>query len=355
MRKIDKNFCLSSYIAFRYIFKDDIDFYEGVIHENFKLLSAEEKKLVSNAKEIDYAIRENINDILDKFKNVGILLSGGMDSAILASYLPAGSHAYSFCAKNTEIYNQDIYRASYYCKKNGLIHHKVEIEFEDYQKFTPTVMQRKGAPVHSIEPQIYKAAKQAQEDGVEIMIEGDGADYVFGGMDQLLSIDWEYDAFIKRYISLEPKLVLNKAVNIEDAFLPYKKGKKIDYLSFMNCLTTIESYGSYDNAFKAAGLEYLDPYQKLQMRDTLDLKRIRNGESKYLIRDLYRVKYPELEVPEKIPMPRPVDMIFEKWTGPTRSEFRNDISMGGLSGNQKWQLWCAELFLNMYEPINHCN
>lgn len=27
-RKADKDFCLSSYIAFRYIWKDDIDFYK---------------------------------------------------------------------------------------------------------------------------------------------------------------------------------------------------------------------------------------------------------------------------------------------------------------------------------------
>jgi glycerol-3-phosphate cytidylyltransferase len=50
-------------------------------------------------------------------------------------------------------------------------------------------------------------------------------------------------------------------------------------------------------------------------------------------------------------MPRPVDAYFKDWQGPTRPEFRRDIDMTQLTGNQKWQLYCLEQFLNMYEPI----
>jgi hypothetical protein len=48
-------------------------------------------------------------------------------------------------------------------------------------------------------------------------------------------------------------------------------------------------------------------------------------------------------------MPRPVDTVFQDWAGPSRPEFRQDIPMERLTGNQKWQLWCAELFLNMLD------
>ena len=85
------------------------------------------------------------------------------------------------------------------------------------------------------------------------------------------------------------------------------------------------------------------------MADPLDMNRVRNGEPKYLVRGLFAIKYPELEIPFKLPMPRPVDVIFNDWIGPTRSEFRKDIDMSSLTGNQKWQLWCAEEFLNMLE------
>lgn len=42
---------------------------------------------------------------------------------------------------------------------------------------------------------------------------------------------------------------------------------------------------------------------------------------------------------------RPVDAVFKNWNGPRGGQFREDIPMGKLTGNQKWQLWCAEQFL----------
>lgn len=81
----------------------------------------------------------------------------------------------------------------------------------------------------------------------------------------------------------------------------------------------------------------------------LDIYRIRNGEPKYLLVDLYKKIYRGITVPAKLPMPRPVDRIFANWKGPKRSEFRKDIDMSSLTGNQKWQIWCAEYFLNVLD------
>lgn len=346
---INKDFCLSSYIGLRYIFKDNIDFFENIKHKTSELIDDDKKTLVSNADDIDEAIQKMINELYEKYDNIGILLSGGMDSAILASYLKEGSNAYTFCNKDTDIYNLDIERAKIYCKKFKLNHHLIEITMDDYKKYTPIVMKRKGAPVHSIEPQIYKAATKAKEDGVETMIIGDGADYVFGGMDKLLSQEWKFNKFIDRYLLLDPKLVLKNPVDLTELFNKYRQGEYIDLIGFMEGPVTEESYGSYENALHSAEMEYLDPYENLKLKEPLDITRIRKGESKYLIRELYRKKYPELNVPEKIPMPRPVDKIFENWEGPTREEYRKDIPMYKLTGNQKWQLWCSELYLNLFD------
>lgn len=347
---INKDFCLSSYIGLRYIYKDNIDFFEGMHHKNYQLLPDEKKIFVKNAEEIHKSIKKTIENLYEKYDNIGILLSGGMDSAIVASYLKKGSNAYTFANNETNIYNLDIERAKYYCEKLGLKHNLIDISFDDYKKYTPIVMKNKCAPVHSIEPQIYKAAIEAKKDGVEIMLIGDGADYVFGGMDKLLSVDWNINDFINRYISLDPNKVLTNPIDIQSVFEPYrKKNDEFDLLKFMDGPITIESYGSYKNAFETAKMEYCDPYDKLKMAEPLDLNKIRNGESKYLIRKLFTMRFPELEVPAKIPMPRPVDYIFKDWNGPTRKEFRSDINISELTGNQKWQLWCAELFLNEFD------
>lgn len=60
-------------------------------------------------------------------------------------------------------------------------------------------------------------------------------------------------------------------------------------------------------------------------------------------------RYPEIPVPNKNPMPRPVDEYFKNWEGPTRPEFRKDIDMNKFTGNQKWQMYCLEKCLEMNE------
>ena len=346
---VNKDFCLSSYMAFRYIWKDGVDFAEGFQHKNFLPLEMKNRVAVRTSKEMDREIQKQFDELYGKYQNIGILLSGGMDSANLAAYLKPGSHAYTFNSASG-VFDADVARAKAYCEKFQLKHHLIDITMDDYQKYAPIVMRYKFAPVHSIEPQIYKAAEMAKQDGVQLMIVGESADLIFGGMDKLISPEWTFDTFAKRYTFLAPSLVLTHPVEQSELFEQYRIGDNgIDVFKFMDEVFSVESSSSYLNAFGAAWLPYYDPYAKLVMADPLNMQRVRNGEPKYLVRGLYALKYPELEIPFKIPMPRPVDTIFKEWEGPKRREFRNDIPMQQLTGNQKWQLWCAEQFLNMID------
>ena len=346
---VNKDFCLSSYIAFRYIWKDGVDFAEGFQHKCFRPVEKKDQIPVRTSEDIDREIQKQFDELYAKYDRIGILLSGGMDSANLAAYLKPGSHAYTFVS-DTGVFNADLARAKKYCAKYQLIHHLVDISFDDYKTFTPVVMRHKFAPVSSIEAQIYKAATMAKQDGVQLVIVGESADLIFGGMDKLISPRWTFDGFAKRYTFLDPSKVLSHPVDQSELYERFRTGENsIDYMRFMDEVFSIESSSSYMNAFGAAWMPYYDPYAKLVMSEPLDLERVRNGEPKYLIRGLFSIKYPDLEIPFKIPMPRPVDVFFKDWCGPTRPEFRKDIDMNGLTGNQKWQLWCAELFLNMLE------
>lgn len=343
----DKDFCLSSYIAFRYIWKDGVDFAEGFQHKNYRPLNPDERIGVKTSEDIDREIQRQFDSLYHKYNNIGILLSGGMDSANLAAYLKPGSHAYTFNSVSG-VFDADVERAKKYCAKWQLQHHLIDITLDDYRQYTPVVMRHKFAPVHSIEPQIYKAAKLAKNDDVQLMIVGESADLIFGGMDKLISPEWTFDGFARRYTFLDPQLVLTHPVDQSALFEHYRTGAEtIDFMRFMDEVFAVESSSSYLNAFGAAWMPYYDPYACLVMTDPLDMNRVRNGEPKYLVRGLYALKYPELEIPFKIPMPRPVDAIFKEWEGPKRPEFRQDIPMHQLTGNQKWQLWCAEQFLNM--------
>lgn len=349
---VDKNYCMSSYLTLRYVEDNNKQFKEGLNHTLDIPYPEEKRVLVYSADDI---AREYKRFFEEKQKTVklGILLSGGMDSACLAAFLKPGTDAYTFRFLGGKFGQDDLKRAELYAKHYKLNLHYVDIDWSVVEKNLVPLMKQKGAPVHSIEPQIMEAALQAQKDGVEQIVAADGSDLVFGGMDKMLSREWDFDDWKKFYTFLDPKLVLKEPVSMDYLFERYRlPNNKIDYLRFIDEIFAHESSGSYCNAVITAKMKYtplFDPSAYVKMGNPLDLNRVRNGESKYLIRELFSKCYPEIPVPEKTPMPRPVDEYFKNWKGPRRVEFRDDIDMSKLSGNQKWQLYCLEQFLNMIE------
>lgn len=345
---IDKNWCMSSFLAFRYIERDGVDFAEGLSHFNFVPMPLDERVPVHSWQDMDREFKATFDKLSDK--RLGVLLSGGMDSACAASYM-SGADAYTFRFLGGEFQEEELARAEAYAAASDLNLHYVDIDWSTVETYVDACMQAKGAPVHSIEPQLLQAALQAKADGIEHLVVGESADLVFGGMDQLISQDWTVDAFARRYMFCDPAAALIEPVDMSYLFERYRIGEteKIDFLSFMDDVFSIESSGSYMNAFAVAEMPYTDPFARLVMADPLDLERVRGGEPKYLVRELFHARYPELPIPDKNPMPRPVDSYFADWEGPQRPEFRDDIDIAAMSGNQRWQLWCLERFLNMLD------
>ncbi len=345
---VDKSYCMSSYLSLRYVEDENKQFFEGLKHQVYRQQPDNRKVLVSDAHDIDIALRNVFRCVANE--KLGMLLSGGMDSSILASYMPEGADAYTFRFLGGKFQNDELRRAEYYANYYHLNLHYVDINWDTVDQNVDKIMAHKGAPVHSIEPQLYAAALQAKQDGVEMLVIGDAADYVFGGMDGLLSQNWSYDQYVKRTIYVDPAEVLKEPASMDYLFERYRLGKhSIDFLRFYNEVVTDESYASYENAFETAQMDFIDPYELLKMSHPLDLGKIRNGDTKYLIRDLFRMKYPETAVPIKQPMPRPVDQYFENWRGPKRKEFRDNLDIHKYTGNQKWLLYCLERFLNNYD------
>lgn len=344
---VDKKYCMSSYLAFRFIDKNDVDFFEGLHHFSTKLIRPEKLINVNSSSDIDNYLKEYFHSLRSSGEKLGIMLSGGMDSACLASYMN-GCDAYTFRFLNGTFQDKELKRAEYYAAKYNLKLHYVDITWEDVLNYLPIVVEHRQEPVHSIEPQIFKACLQAQKDGVERIILGECADSIFGGLDRFLSHEWEYEEFIDWFMFINPKDVLADPVDVTGVFKPFKKGNQIDYVGFMQNVYLAESSKSYLNVFSALSINHSYPYEALTTK--LDIERIRNGDSKYLIRELFHMKYPNYPIPDKNPMPRPVDMYFSNWSGPKREEFRKDIDISKFTGNQKWQLWCLEWFLNKYNP-----
>ena len=217
----DKNFCMSSYLAFRYIEREGIEFKDGLRHSNIKPIPVNGRIPVRTSEEIGEQVRRQVEG-LRKGNRLGILLSGGMDSAIVASYMK-GCDAYTFRFLGGEIQKDELARAEYYAKYYGLNLHYVDITWDTVEKHLDACIDAKGAPVHSIEPQILQGALQAKADGVTMMMVGESSDLVFGGMDGLLAKDWSFDEFVKRYTFLDPRRVLKEPVSMLYLYERYRK------------------------------------------------------------------------------------------------------------------------------------
>ncbi len=343
---IDKQYCMSQFLAFRFIKDENLNFYEGLNHSVYKQRKPEELTLIRTSDDIDKVIKEKINKFYIPNKTA-IFLSGGMDSAILASYLPKGTKAYTFqCIAEGAINETD--RAKKYCDLLGLDHEIIEMKWSDFEELTPEILKADGVPFHSIEVQLLKAGRYAKSQGIERIIIGDAADYVFGGMDRILSKDWTFDEFYNRFNYINPEEVLKDGKSVINIYEPYRlENNNIDYKRMLKDYMDIESDTSYMHAFKNAGVDYLDPYSYMEMAEELDLKRIRAGETKYLIRELFKKRYPDIPIPEKIPMPRATNQWLKNYS-PKRNEFIPNCSEN-MTGDQKWLCWCLEQFLNMHE------
>ncbi|MBR3489419.1 MAG: asparagine synthase [Bacteroidales bacterium] len=341
----DKQYCSEAFLIYRYIadenrtFRADINpyFFKAPMHE-YPIASLEDT---------ENAIRDYINTIVASGGRLGLALSGGIDSAILAKYVPADTPTYTFhCVAPGAL--DETAQARRYAEECGLNNKVIDITWDDVLNNADVLMRHKGAPIHSIEAQIYAAALQARADGVTHLLFGENADIVFGGMDGLLSQDWDFDAFVKRYAYLDPTKVLKNGRWIMEPFERFRQGDKIDFYSFIRHYFYYEANNSYDNACSTAGVKYCTPFNHMRLTFTLDYDRIRRGDTKYILREIFNKLYPQMGQPVKVPMPRAVSQWLASWQGPVRPEFIPHCA-DALKGDQRWMIFILERFLNAIE------
>ena len=124
----------------------------------------------------------------------------------------------------------------------------------------------------------------------------------------------------------------------------------IDVPAFLTYFESEPSLNFYYDACDLAGIELYAPYSGTVMGVPLDLERVRNGENKYIVREVFSKLYPEFNIPAKVPMPRPMNEWFRDWKGPVREEFVPDC-IEGLTGDQKWLVWVLEQYLNLLDEV----
>ncbi len=339
--RVDPIYCMNSYLTYRTIVDQECSF--SARYTPWFYHSNVPRVPINSADELDAHLRARMEQALNR-GSVALMLSSGMDSAILASYLPAGTQTYTLhCVSSSGIDETDT--ASVYAKKNHLKHTVVDVYWEDFLSYSTPLMRQKGYPIHSIEVQIHKAALQAQKDGIDTLIFGETADILYGGHSKLLSRDWTSDEFYQRFSFVDVTKVLRHPAPILSPILPYEMDNgNIDVFRFLNDFEYNISLGFYTNACALSGISFFAPYSDTFLGQPLDLSRIRNGEGKYIIRELFQKKYPDMQIPAKTPLPRPMSEWLKDWNGPLHPEIVPD-HISELSGDQKWYVYALNSFL----------
>ena len=337
----DLNFCMNSYLTYRTIVDQSrrfFDFVDPWFYHNDK-----PRTPIHSADELDQHLRSEINRALQNGP-VALMLSSGMDSAILAAYLPEGTQTYTLhCQADSGIDETEV--AKQYAEKNGLKHTVIDIHWSDYEEFALPLMKQKGYPIHSIEVQVYRAALQAKQDGIKTLIFGETADIIYGGHSQLLSRDWDLEQFTRRFSFVDVTKVLQHPQIIQDPILPHvQPDGNVDVFGFLNAFEYDVSLGFYNNACRMGQINFFAPYSSSILGQPLDLNRIRSGEGKYIIRELFQKLYPDMPIPAKTPLPRPMTEWLKNWTGPLHEELIAD-HIPTMTGDQKWYLYALNQFL----------
>ena len=161
--EVDKKYCMSSFLMYRAIVDENKCFSKDYIPSHFKINFP--RVPISNSLDLELTIRRFVEEWTSDGK-AALALSGGIDSAIIARFMPTGSKVYTFqCIVPGKEVTNEVPQALKYVKECGLKHEVIPIYWKDMEKYAPLLMKNKGAPIHSIEVQIYKAALKAKEDG----------------------------------------------------------------------------------------------------------------------------------------------------------------------------------------------
>lgn len=344
--EVDRGYAMCSYLMYRYVVDAKRGFSKR--HPVQQVSLDFPRRMICSSDELLAVLQSLVAEVCQDGK-AALALSGGMDSAILAKLMPQGSTAYTFrcIVPGIDVVDESP-AAAKFAEQCGLQHKIIPITWDDVTAAADLLMLHKGAPIHSIECQIYLAACKAKQEGMDRLIFGENADIIYGGMDGLLAKDWTYQEFVDRYSYILPYYVLRAPKMIVEPFLQFEKNGHVDSHAFINTYFRQEALGTYTNACKAAGITFVGPYAMTCMGVPLDYQRVRSGDTKYWIREIFRKLYPGWEIPAKLPMPRPVAEWLRDWEGPVRKEFIPHCA-DKMSGNQRWMIWALERFLNLLE------
>jgi len=343
---LDKS--IDEFLAFQHLYSN-IGWTEGIHNRKYDEYSECPRNIkVNNGKEAVIELTKFKNKLLNYNKKIGILISSGIDSATIAKMLPENSYAfyatYVEREKDPEI---DIVKK--YCKINKLNLIIVDVSWKDYNDNIDYLMSVKKNPIHPCEIPVYMCCKKAKEMNINVLLSGWGADTHFGGMDKLISKDWKLYDFKKRY-EYCPRIKEDNEF-LDNSYKKFINKNNIintqEFLTYNYHIMTIKSFFYLPELF---GLLHLPLWGYIGLNHELNIKRVRNGEPKYVILEAFKILYKNdnINITNKIPFTIPTDIYMKehfndiKYHNKLKKYIDNNKN---LSAQQLWMVYILNRFL----------
>ena len=297
-------------------------------------------------------VLENIEDFISVIKqqiasakNPAIMLSGGMDSAVLVPFMPKGATAYTIY--HEQLSKNEIELAASYAAKFGLKHVIIPINEQNYFKHIDSLIINKRMPLSPAEPIFHIAAKKAYEDGYGSIVTGAGADAKWGGFPRLRkNVNCISYKKLLQKAYLNPDDILKKAIDVSPVFSNFlfinKRGVEVVSSRAFLRDVSVERF-AYNNAIESAGCWHIAPFTSAVIRFNHKKNRV---DPKYLIKDLYHQIYGKLPQ-KKFVLQKPTYLL--KDYRPIHKFFNPSYAYESLHYNKKVLVYFAERYLNLID------
>lgn len=335
---------MSNFLVYR-------DFPDGVTLDYLvdKVISKGKRYLIKDINDLDSAIKESLKDV--DFSKTGILLSGGVDSALLASYCPPGTLAFTISYPEINDFDE-AKQAEIYANKFGLRLVKVPVVFQDVLDFQDDIMLFKQEPLHSIEIALHKCALRALDFGLENLLTGMGADVTFGGLTNIMSRTWTKEDFIKRYMFMDPSKALKEPQPDYSFFDKFLINGNFDANLFMQKPFGKATQKYFLSAVESVGVNLIAPFEHFDRGFSLSIDDMLNGHEKRMLRELLSERSGGLVAPKKRPLPRPLNVWKNYFGDLINPEFLPDAYNNCQTDEQRWLLYALDHWL--YLQKNNC-
>ncbi|MGR3677143.1 MAG: asparagine synthase-related protein [Paracoccaceae bacterium] len=275
---------------------------------------------------------------------IGIMLSGGMDSALLASFLPKGSIAYTLDYNKVADRFHEFDLAAEFVPE-GIEHKKVTVTSDAYHEMCRKLTHLKKAPTVPHDPSVGITAEAAVKDGITHMVTGAGADGHFAGFAHL----YKDPSFAGVRDTLAKQFVLPSKVLKDPAPTDWVLGHfSID--GIVDVRTFLEEIGTEGTAVRdtmiACGLVPLFPLTEMIYTGPYEITR-RGG--KHPIVDLFKLIYDGRRPNPKLALPVPYGPFMRNYT-PRRPEFLPE-GVAALTAKQQYQIYALELYMDMRDEF----